>query len=54
MSTVLGFSKNMESKFHSVERQYLGEVGKFTVLCGTFVWNTMYQILSELAKFCRR
>jgi len=53
-STVLGFSKNIESKFKSAQRQYLGEMEKFTVPCGTFVWNTMYKILSESAKFYKR
>jgi len=48
------FEKNIESKFNSAQRQYLGEMEKFTGPCGTFVWNTMCQVLSESAKFYRR
>jgi len=43
------------TKFHKVVyRHYSGEVKNFAVLCSKFIQDATYQLVSELAEFCRK
>ena len=47
--------QNANAEFHKVvQRHYSGEVETFTLLYDKFIQDNVYQILSELARFCRR
>ena len=42
-------------KFHKVVQKHCsGKMGTPILLCGKFIQDTMYRILSESSRFCRR
>ena len=50
----LNFQQNATFAFHEGVQRLLGEVNTFTLFCAKQIRGTVYQILSEQVKFCRR